>query len=103
MDVRVYKLAGISWKFPLLCELCRQLTTLLRGRDLASQKEPEHALSCHFFATRSRRQHFLAVWDSQSMETNALDHALAMGSTVGREFDRKPHSDLGLRLPRAWL
>ena len=85
MDIRVNKLRNKIWELPLLCKLSRQLTTLVRGRNLASQKKPEHALGCHLFATRCRGKHLLAVWDSQAMKTDALDITL-VESPVGQGF-----------------
>ena len=42
------------------------------GRDFAREEQPEHALSDDLCASRSRREHFLAVRNRQAMEADSL-------------------------------
>jgi hypothetical protein len=72
LNSRVDEVLHEFGKITLLGQLARKSGGLFNGRDLAGEEQPEHTLWDNFLSPRSGRKNFLAVWNRQAMEPNAL-------------------------------
>ena len=72
LNSRVNEVLHELGKITLLGQFARESGGLLNRRDLAGKEQPEHTLRDDFLSSRSGRKYFLAVWNRQTVESDAL-------------------------------
>lgn len=75
---------------------------LFGGWHPTSEQEPEHALCSHLPASGRGWENLLAVWNGETVKTNALESGRCECRSPNRSELNQPRWDRGPMLPRAW-